>query len=108
METIIANTKAMETSVSADPDTRSKERKYGKDGIEGIQKTYFNLTLALRDPQMVRTLGDNLIPAIRMHRKIHNDPRFHNETMVVDYHAIDPQNLSVDPEDLGVGFRPQP
>lgn len=108
MEQIITNAKAMESSTAGDQATREKEQKYGKNGIEGIQKTYFNLTLALRDPQMVRALGDNLIPAIRMHRKIHNDPRFHNETMEVDYSAIDPQNLSVDAKDLGVGFRPQP
>lgn len=109
METIIADTEAMEASTAADPETRNKERKYGANGVEGIQKTYFNLTLALRDPQMVRALGDNLIPAIKMHRKIHANPRFHNEAMKVDYTKIDPQNLSVEkPEDLAVGLKQQP
>ena len=53
---------------------------------------------------MVRALGDNLIPAIKMHRKIHANPRFHNETMKVEYEKIDPQNLSVDAKHLGDGL----
>jgi hypothetical protein len=50
---------------------------------------------------MVRALGDNLIPAIKMHRRIHANPEFFKPEMEVDYSAIDPQNLSVDPEHLG-------
>jgi len=98
MDTIMEHTAQMEAS--SDP----KENKYGRGGVEGIQKTYFNLTLALRDPQMVRALGDNLIPAIKMHRKIHANPRFHNDAMLVDYGAIDPQNLSADPRNVGDGL----
>ncbi len=92
---------AKEMSESQDP----TERKYGAGGMEGLKKTYFNLTLALRDPQMVRALGDNLIPAIKMHRRIHANPEFFKPEMEVDYSAIDPQNLSVDdPRDLGDGL----
>ena len=88
MDTILSDTKLMEGSSDAN------EQKYGRNGIEGIQKTYYNLTLALNDEQLVRGLGDNLIPAIQMHKKIHDDPRFHNPAMNVDYATIDPQNLS--------------
>lgn len=103
MPTIIKDAEAL--THSSDP----TEKGYGDRGLEGIQKAYFNLTLALRDPQMVRALGDNLIPAIKMHRTIHRNARFHNDAMDVDYSAIDPQNLrgDIDPHDLGVGLKPE-
>lgn len=94
MDEIMANTNAMATSTAADQETRAKERKYGNNGLQGIQKTYYNLTTALNDPDIRRTLGDNLVPAIQMHNKIHRNPQFSDPTMAVDYAAIDPLNLS--------------
>lgn len=94
MDEIMANTNAMATSTNPDPTTRAKERKYGANGLQGLQKTYYNLTTALNDPEIRRTLGDNLVPAIQMHFKIHNNPQFHDDEMAVDYAVVDPLNLS--------------
>lgn len=94
METIMDNSEQLMASTAADPATRAKEQKYGRDGIQGIRKTYANLTETLRDPELRNALGDNFGPAIMMHYKIHNDPRFHNAAMEIDYAAIDPLGLS--------------
>lgn len=104
MEDIIANTQAMQASQAADPEVRKAERKAGENGMVGLQKAYFNLTLALNDPQMVRALGDNLLPAIDMHKTLH--ARFNNPGMSVDYHKIDPRDIASNlrPEDLGEGL----
>jgi hypothetical protein len=88
MATIISDTQAMVGSTNPD------EQKYGTNGILGINKTYQNLAIALNDPQIVRTLGDNLIPALKMHATIHNNPAFHNDDLAVDYTVADPQNLA--------------
>lgn len=88
MPTIIADTQAM--AGSSDP----TEQKYGINGILGLNKTYQNLAIALNDPQIVRSLGDNLIPALKMHATIHNNPAFHNDDLEVNYRTADPQNLA--------------
>jgi hypothetical protein len=63
------------------------EPKYFDAAMEGLQKSYFNLTKALNDPQIVRRLGDNLAPAITMHEKLH--ARYGRQPdMTVDYDAI--------------------
>jgi hypothetical protein len=81
-------------TIMSDTDTTAasndtKERSYGSRGKMGLQSTYFNLTTALKDSQIVRRLGDNLVPAIDMHKKLH--ARFNNDEMSVDYHLIDPR-----------------
>lgn len=82
----------------------ANDRKNGKAGLEGILKTYQNLTIALKDPEIVRALGDNLAPAIRMHRRIHNS-HYGDPAMAVDYSTIDPKNLADDDDLIGKKVR---
>ncbi len=66
---------------------------YKANAMEGLQKSYFNLTKALNDPQIVRRLGDNLTPAITMHEKLH--ARYGRQPdMTVDYDAIRPDRFT--------------
>lgn len=48
-----------------------EERKYGENGLAGLKSTYFNLTEALRDKEIITKLGDNLAPAIDMYKELH-------------------------------------
>ena len=73
-----------EILVNSDAET---DPAYKANAMEGLQKSYFNLTKALNDPQIVRRLGDNLAPAIAIHEKLHTRYR-HNPEMTVDYDAI--------------------
>ncbi|MES2631254.1 MAG: hypothetical protein V4611_04840 [Patescibacteria group bacterium] len=62
---------------------------YGPAGREGLQKTYFNLTIALKDTDLIRELGDNLAPSIDMHKRLHS--KFNNPDAIIDYDKIDPR-----------------
>lgn len=64
---------------------------YGPGAREGLQKTYFNLSITLSDPELVRELGDNLAPAIDMHKRLHR--KFNNPDVNIDYDKIDPRKV---------------
>jgi hypothetical protein len=71
--------------------------RYGASGRQGLESTYFNLSIALKDEQLIRELGDNLAPAIDMHKRLHQ--KFHNPKSDIDYDAIDPRKVESGPVD---------
>jgi|GEM_PF-399585 len=65
---------------------------YRARALEGLEKTFFNLTLGLKDPELIRELGDNLAPAIDMHKRLQE--KFSDNDVKIDYDAIDPREAT--------------
>lgn len=67
---------------------------YGPNARQGLEKTFFNLTLALKDPELIRELGDNLAPAIDIHKRLQE--KFKDNNVGINYDAIDPREVTHD------------
>lgn len=63
-------------------------RQDGFNAQTGLENAYLNLTIALKDPEIIRELGDNLESSIKLHQALH--ARFGNADRFVDYGPIMP------------------
>jgi hypothetical protein len=85
---IIKNTQDISKATGNNPE-QIKDRKFGVNGLQGLEKTYFNLSIALSDPDLIRELGDNLGPAIDIHKSLHGE--FQDPNVSIPYDSIDPR-----------------
>ncbi|MDB5180342.1 MAG: rane protein of unknown function [Candidatus Saccharibacteria bacterium] len=68
---------------------KETDPRYGPSARQGLAKAYFQLTIGLTDPDLIRELGDNLAPAIDMHKRLH--AKYKNPDINIDYDKIDPR-----------------
>lgn len=65
------------------------EKRLARDADTALKKTLISVTEALRTPTIRATLGDNLGPAVRIHkqllRQLQNHPDFRGKDMTVNY-----------------------
>lgn len=88
-EIISTQENIMQIMAAADSATDPKVRDAAQ---EGLKKSYVQISKALTDPRIRERLGDNLIPAIEIHKAL--DARFsHNPEYHVTYDKIDPRVL---------------
>lgn len=88
-EIISTQENIMQIMAAADSSTDPKVREAAQ---EGLKKSYVQISKALTDPRIRERLGDNLIPAIEIHRALDN--RFgHNPDYRVDHDKIDPRTI---------------
>ncbi|HWT40920.1 MAG TPA: hypothetical protein VN081_06705 [Dongiaceae bacterium] len=75
-------------AILANSDAETDPR-YRANAEDGLKKTYFNLTRSLSDPEIIRKMGDNLVPAIDIHKKLH--ARYADSRVNINYDDIDPR-----------------
>lgn len=70
------------------------EGQAGRRGLVGLRKTYANLHTALNDAEIVRSMGDNLSPAIKMYRMLNKEFQDSDKNLEDSYlNGIDPEYI---------------
>lgn len=80
--------KMLSNAVGLAASSDAGEAKSGTEGLIGLETAYANLTTALSDPEIRRKMGDNLLPSIKMHMKLHR--HFQKSENEIDYDEISP------------------